>query len=368
MIPAERAHLFVAALSHKGMKKGKNNEDRYAVSSYYLAEDDDTPLLFAIVADGVGGHLAGEVAAEMVVDYVSQTVAESDAKNPLATIEQAVIGASQAVNNLGAEDEKKFGMGATCVCAWIIGNQLYIGSVGDSRLYLMRGATIQQLTTDHTWIQEALDKGILTPEQARNHPNAHVIRQYVGGKNLPQVDFRLRLHSDPTNKDEQVDPKRSNQGLRLKAGDTLLLCSDGLTDLVWDDEILEIVRSAKNLDAAAKRLIDTANERGGHDNITVVLLSVPEDRPKPDIKKFLPWIIAGVVALLIVLSIFFGFIWYLVQPTGTPTPTPILATATPELFITQNSSVVEEPTLTPSPTEISATYTPWPTNTPEPIR
>jgi len=367
VIPSERAHLFVAALSHKGMKKGKNNEDRYAISSYHLAEDDDTPLLFAIVADGVGGHLAGEVAAEMVVDYVSQAVAESNAKEPLTIIEQAVTGASQAVGNLGAEDERKHGMGATCVCAWVIGNRLYAGSVGDSRLYLMRGAIIQQLTTDHTWIQEALDKGILTPEQARDHPNAHVIRQYVGGKNLPEVDFRLRLHSDPSNKNEKVDAKRSNQGLQLHAGDTLLLCSDGLTDLVWNDEILEIVRSAKDLESAAKTLINTANERGGHDNITVVLLSVPEDRAKPDWKKFLPWIIAGGVALLIGLTIFIGFLWYLVQPVETPTPTVTPTLATPELYVTPELKAPVPPTLTPSPTEISATYTPWPTNTPEPI-
>jgi len=366
VIPAERAHLFVAALSHRGMKKGKNNEDRYAISSYYLAEDDDTPLLFAIIADGVGGHLAGEVAAEMVVDYVSQAVAESDAKNPLTIIEQAVIGASQAVNNLAAEDERKYGMGATCVCAWIIDNRLYTGSVGDSRLYLMHGATIQQLTTDHTWIQEALDKGILTPEQARTHPNAHVIRQYVGGKNLPQVDFRLRLHSDPANKDEKVDARRSNQGLPLKAGDTLLLCSDGLTDLVWNDEILEIVRSGKDLESAAKTLINTANERGGHDNITVILLSLPQDGTKRNFKKFLPWIIAGGITLLIGLAIFIGFVWHLVQPieTLTPTVTPTVVVA-PELSLTPEFTTPS--TLFPSPTEISATYTPWPTNTPQPV-
>ena len=357
MISAERAHLFVAALSHKGMKKGKNNEDRYAISSYNLSDDDPTPLLFAIVADGVGGHLAGEVAAEMVVDYVSQAVSESDAKEPLDIIKEAVEGANQAVCNRSEEDEKKQGMGATCVCAWVIDNRLYAGSVGDSRLYLMRGAVIQQLTTDHTWIQEALDKGILTPEQARTHPNAHVIRQYVGGKNLPQVDFRLRLHAD---KDEEVKAERRNQGLLLEAGDTLLLCSDGLTDLVWNDEILELVRSSKNLESAAKKLVDTANQRGGHDNITVVLLSVPESGEKIKKKGEIPpaWIIGGVLAFLFALSILIGFIWYIAQPPVTPTVVPTVA---PEVYATQTPALSATSTL--PPTAIT-TYTPWPTNLP----
>jgi len=360
MIPAERAHLFVAAQSHKGMKKGKNNEDRYAISSYFFGADNSTPTLFAIIADGVGGHLAGEVAAEMIVDYVSQAIAESDAQDPVVIIRNAVIGASQVVHNFGEKDEKKMGMGATCVCAWIIDDRLYAGSVGDSRLYLMRGAIIQQLTTDHTWVQEALDKGVLTPEQAQGHPNSHVIRQYVGGKNLPEVDFRLRLHTDPTNKDEESAPKRSNQGLQLQTGDTLLLCSDGLTDLVWNDEIIEIVRGAKNLDAAAKKLIDTANERGGHDNTTIILLSVPEGG-KALGKKLSPWwVFGGVVSALVAISALIGFIWYMMQPPATPTVTPSEA-ATVEVYSTATISPFYTPT--PLPT-IGPTYTPWPTNVP----
>ena len=361
IIPIERAHLFVAALSHKGMKKGKNNEDRYAISSYLLAEDNPKPLLFAIVADGIGGHLAGEIAAEMVVDYVSQAIAESDAENPLDTINEAVIGANEAVRILSEEDNKKQGMGATCVCAWVIDDRLYTGSVGDSRLYLMRGAVIQQLTTDHTWIQEALDKGILTPEQAREHPNAHVIRQYVGGKNPPEVDFRLRLHAD---KGEETKAERRNQGLKLEAGDSLLLCSDGLTDLVWNDEILEIVRSSKNLEVAAQKLVDTANQRGGHDNITVVLLAVPEKGNK--LKKKIPlwWIIGGIVAALITVISLLGFFWYILQPPSTPTPTIPAPTAI-STEIPSTPGLEQPPTSTLEPT-LRATYTPWPTNTLEP--
>ncbi len=357
MIPTERAHFFIAAQTHKGMKEGKNNEDRYGVSTFRTSLQDATPHIFAIIADGIGGHLAGEVAAEMVVNHVSEAVAQSNALDPLEIMKDAVEGANKAVRALSEEDEEKQGMGATCVSAWIIGNQLFASSVGDSRLYLLRGAIIHQLTTDHTWIQEALDKGIITPEEARTHPNAHVIRQYVGGKNPPQVDFRLRLTSD---NNEVGDPKRSNQGLKLQPGDRLLLCTDGLTDLVWNDEILEIVRSAKNLDSAAKRLIDTANQRGGHDNITVVLLSVPESGAPP--KKISPWwIIGGILTAMVLLATIFAFILYITQSNGTPTPPP------PTAIMAE--PMEEEPTLspfatpTPSPT-ISATLTPWPTSTP----
>ena len=359
LIPAERAHLFVAAKSHKGMKEGKNNEDRYAITSYFLSEENPIPHLFAIVADGVGGHLAGEVAAEMVVDYVSEAIAASDAKEPLEIIKNAVEGANEAVRSHSENDENKQGMGATCVCAWIIDDALYAGSVGDSRLYLMRGAIIQQLTTDHTWIQEALDKGVLTPEQARDHPNAHVIRQYVGGKNLPEVDFRLRLHSDPSNKEEVADAKRSNQGLQLQAGDTLLLCSDGLTDLVWNDEIIELVRGAKTLDAAAKKLIDTANERGGHDNITVVLISMPASGKAPK-KKLSPWwIIGGAMAILFTIAVLIGLVLSIVKPPPTPTFTP------PPVATEIAGTPTLSPFSTPTPLPIETlTFTPWPTNTP----
>lgn len=366
MIPAEYAHLYVAAASHKGMKKGKINEDRYAISSFLFNEEDSTPILFAIVSDGIGGHLAGEVAAEMAVNYVCQTVAESNAKHPLETLAIAVDAANEAIVNLAAEDEQKQGMGATCVCAWVIDNRLYAGTVGDSRLYLLRGASIQQLSTDHTWIQEAIEKGIVSPEQARNHPNVHVIRRYIGSTPAPNVDFRLRLGNEQTEEELLF-----NQGLHLQAGDTLLLCSDGLTDLVWNDEILEVVRAKKDLKSAAQALVDLANERGGHDNITVVLLGVPKVQRRGSLKRLsLGWLIAGVVGFLTIVSVIIGFIWYLTQPVPTPTPSVTAITLSTETILPTETpappTVTLAPMLTPTPYPTQgATYTPWPTNTPE---
>jgi protein phosphatase len=128
------------------------------------------------------------------------------------------------------------------------------------------------LTVDHTWVQEAMERGIITADQARDHPNVHVIRRHLGQVELPEVDYRLRLSPE-----DSVEQARQNQGTQLKAGDILLMCSDGLTDLVWDDEILRLIMTRNALKSAAEDLVAQANERGGHDNITVILIGVPKE-------------------------------------------------------------------------------------------
>lgn len=284
MIRTTLAHLHIAALSHPG-RSGKNNEDRYAVSSFQLSKDDPRPSIFAVVADGIGGHRAGEVAAELAVNYISMHVAESNARKPIKIMENAIHDASQAIAAHSAGKEEEHGMGATCACVWIIENKLYIAYVGDSRIYLLRGKFIQQLSTDHTWVQEAYEKGIITAEQIRDHPNVHVIRRHLGGIRLPEVDFRLRLDNADT--DEEA---LNNQGFHLQPGDTILICTDGLTDLVWDDEIQNLVRSKRDLKAAAEALVSLANERGGHDNISVVLLAMPRVEETLPKKSILGWL------------------------------------------------------------------------------
>ncbi len=274
----QHAHLNVAALSHAG-RSGKNNEDRYAVASF--TTEDGHPVAFAVVSDGIGGHRAGEVAAELAVNYISQKVSESNGQKPLEIIELAIETASEAIAARSASKDDQQGMGATCVCAWIVEDKLYTGYVGDSRIYLIRDEKIQRLTVDHSWVQEAIEKGIITPDEARNHPNVHVIRRHLGSVELPGVDFRLCLKPE-----ESADEAKKNQGTRLQRGDVLLLCTDGLTDMIWDDEILHIINTRSNLKSMAEDLIDKANERGGHDNITVILLGMPKEGiTPPPIKK-----------------------------------------------------------------------------------
>jgi protein phosphatase len=362
MIRTARAHLNVDAQTHPGMT-GKNNEDRYAVASFVLGRNNKMPVLFAVLADGIGGHRAGEVAAELAVNHIMQEVAQSDGRHTRQTIARAVAEASDAIAAHSAANEEMKGMGATCATAWIIGDRLYTAYVGDSRIYLIRSGRIQQLTIDHTWVQEAIDKGILTPEMARQHPNVHVIRRYLGSPTPPEPDFRIRFSGSG---DDQAT--ESNQGVQLLPNDVLLLCSDGLTDLVWNDEILEVIRSKPSLKEAAQALIELANSRGGHDNTTVVLISVPANfklvvRNGPD---WLPWVIGGAAGVVFVLLAASFLTWSLLRGEADSTLTP--TASLPPLF-TQTPTLL--PTLTPAPptstanqpVTVAPTYTSWPTNT-----
>lgn len=270
MIRSPRAHLYLAARSHPGLS-GKNNEDSYAVAAYSLGPSNPLPVLFAVVSDGIGGHRAGEVASELAVNLLCQSVEESQSSNPLAVFQEAFYRASEEIYAQAEADPTRKGMGATAACAWVMGDLLYIAYAGDSRIYLLRQGKIQQLSRDHTWIQEALEKNLLDPAQTQNHPNLHVIRRYLGSPEPPDPDLRLFLNPDDT--DQKA---RKNQGLLLQPGDVILLCSDGLTDLVTPPEILNALKG-RSLPQAADALIDQANERGGHDNITIVLLGMPFD-------------------------------------------------------------------------------------------
>jgi protein phosphatase len=363
MIRTQRAHLNVDAQTHAGMT-GKNNEDRYAVTSFVLDAENRVPVLFAVLADGIGGHRAGEVAAELAVNHIMQVVAKSDARNIAETIEEAVTEASDAIAAHSAANENLKGMGATCAIAWIIGDKLYTAYVGDSRIYLLRAGRIQQLTVDHSWVQEAIEKGILTPELAREHPNVHVIRRYLGSPEPPEPDFRLKFFDG-----EGDQHAESNQGVKLLPDDVVLLCSDGLTDLVWNDEILEVIRTRPNVKEAARALIDLANSRGGHDNTTVFLISVPSDfklvvKKKPKKRDWLPWVAGGVAGLIFVL-LAGSFLAFSLLRRNAVIPTPTL-TFTPTMTRTELPTLTASPTITPSPTRvlpIAPTYTPWPTNT-----
>jgi len=363
MIRTQRSHLNVDAHTHAGMS-GKNNEDRYGVASFVVSQEDKTPVLFAILSDGIGGHRGGEVAAELAVNHITQRVAKSDGKYSQHIIEEAVSEASDAIAKQSASNEELKGMGATCVITWIIGDKLHTAYVGDSRIFLLRGGRIQQLTIDHSWVQEAIEKGIITPEMAHDHPNVHVIRRYLGSPVPPDPDFRLNLFDG-----EGAHHAENNQGTRLEPNDVLLLCSDGLTDLVWNDEILEIVRAKANLREATHALVDLANERGGHDNITVILIGVPANIRKAESKKssgWLPWVIAGTLGLIAILSLAAVLTFSLLRRNGTVTsppaasPTPLAETLMPESVATVLPTETATPEVSPSP---EPSLTPWPTNT-----
>jgi len=271
MIRTDQAHIFVAAKTHPG-QSGKNNEDNFAISAYKLSAHNPIPVVVAIVSDGIGGHRAGEVASAMVVNGMSETAARATGGNPLAIFQESFYHISEQIFKQAELDATCKGMGATASCAWVLGDVLYIAYAGDSRIYLMRESKIHQISRDHTWVQEAIEKGILSSSQIKTHPNLHVIRRYLGSETPSEPDLRLFLSGQ-----ESDDKAKANQGLLLQPGDVVLLCTDGLTDLVNEKEILETLQG-KTLDQTARALIDIANQRGGHDNITVVLLGMPFDK------------------------------------------------------------------------------------------
>ncbi len=319
MIRTDNSPLEVAAATHPGVA-GKQNEDRFAVSSYQVSATDATPSVFAIVSDGIGGHRAGEVAAEMAVETISHMVAQSDIRHPLAILDHAIQVTSDAIASKAKDDTQRLGMGTTCACAWVIGSQLFIASVGDSRVYLLRNGSLMQLTVDHTWVQEAVERGILGPEDARNHPNVHVIRRYLGSSKTPQADTRLRLA-----KDESDTQARSNQGLRLLPGDLLLLCTDGLTDVVEDADIEPTVRGL-DLKSAAQALVDLACSRAGNDNITVALMLVPGQVTPKKRSRFWRWALLGLAVLILLALVIVFATWaafhFILPPSATLTPPP----------------------------------------------
>lgn len=208
-----------------------------------------------IVADGMGGHNAGDYASRYTVDSVAAAVAGADGKSVDASriLNEALQEANEGLRRLAAEDPDLFGMGTTFVCASVRDGRLLAANVGDSRLYVLRRpARIRQLTVDHSYVEELVQAGRLDRETARTLPEKNIITRAIGAEDTLAVDF---FREDLTD------------------GDLLLLCSDGLTNMLTDDRIVQIVFSFRSLEEAADRLIYEANMAGGKDNISAVLVN-----------------------------------------------------------------------------------------------
>lgn len=282
MIPSTTPHIIVASQTHPGMT-GKNNEDRYAVSQFRLSSSNPTPVHFSVICDGIGGHKSGEIAAELAVNAIINTVTKSFGDEPLQTMLRAILLANEAIYSKAQENTDYHGMGATVAMVWLEGMRFFTTAIGDSRIYLIRQNSIRQVTTDHTWVQEAIENGTITKDQAVNHPNSHVIRRYLGAPVLPQADQRMNLR-----KDDNDARSLANQGVELNIDDSILLCSDGLTEHVDDKEFVGIInRHPLQNQAAVDEMVELACERGGHDNITVILLTLHDPKPKNFVQKLL---------------------------------------------------------------------------------
>jgi protein phosphatase len=218
------------------------NEDSYLESSPIFA-----------VADGMGGARAGEVASRMAVEAFGEERDEgASAETQLAEIARS---ANRKIYALAQEDSSRAGMGTTFTAVMVVDNELAIGHVGDSRAYRFRDGELERLTHDHSLVEELVRQGKLTSEEAETHPQRSIITRALGPE--PEVDVETFTY-----------PARS--------GDVYLLCSDGLTGMVAEDRVAEIVREGRSLEAAARKLIEEANENGGRDNITVVLFRLDD--------------------------------------------------------------------------------------------
>lgn len=225
----------------------QGNEDNYLSSM---------PLFG--VADGMGGHLAGEVASETAIEAIRAAAAGDDA--PTADRLREYVGeANSAVWAKAQDDPDLRGMGTTCTLLSLDGTQVHLAHVGDSRAYIFRKGELAQLTEDHTLVERMVQEGRLKPEEAQHHPQRSIITRALGVDASVEVDVQTQA---------------------VRPGDRLLLCSDGLSSMIEEGAIGETLGSDLDPQAVADRLVDLANEAGGEDNITVVVLDVVDEHAK----------------------------------------------------------------------------------------
>lgn len=216
------------------------------------------PNLF-IVADGMGGHNAGDYASKYTVDTIVSEIKKSFEKNPTIIIKKAIQIANKGVRQKAQEDISLYGMGTTVVVATVIGRYLQVANVGDSRLYIVSPGEITQITRDHSLVEEMVRLGGIAREDARMHPDKNIITRAIGARDEVEVDFFT---------------------VELKPLDTILMCSDGLSNMLEDEEIKEIINQNKGIGETAEELIRAANNHGGKDNIAVVLVRPFADEVK----------------------------------------------------------------------------------------
>lgn len=228
-------------------KKRELNEDYIYTSGDQIGSLDN---LF-VVADGMGGHKAGDFASENTVIKLVEAIKEDSQGAQIPDLlNRAIDKANHYIYKCSISEEEKEGMGSTLVLCTIKNNEAVIANVGDSRLYIIREGKIRQITRDHSFVEEMVSLGKINREEARNHPDKNIITRAIGVKDSVSVDIFTE---------------------KIEENDKLLLCSDGLTNMLADSEILEIIEN-NEIKNAVETLIERANDNGGRDNIAVVLV------------------------------------------------------------------------------------------------
>lgn len=249
--------------SHVGQVRDLNEDSYLAMAAPAIPQEIATLL---VVADGVGGHQAGEVASAYVVDtfrqlFSSQAYRTRVDYNPrredyyAAVLKELLEQINSGLQEIAVGHQSLSGMGTTATVALVTGKRLFIGHVGDTRAYLLRRGQLHQLTTDHSWVEEQVQAGVLTPEEAAVHQRRNVLTRSLGNRPVVRVDRTIET---------------------LQREDAFLLCSDGLTNKVSDVEITNALQGTNDPQRACDSLVDLANQRGGEDNITVLLVQLSD--------------------------------------------------------------------------------------------
>ena len=227
----------------------------------YLSETPigNLPNVF-IVADGMGGHNAGDYASRYAVETVVDEIGASFEKNPVRILGNAIEKANTLIRERAQEDAAYNGMGTTMVIATCMGKYLEVANVGDSRLYVVNDK-IEQVTLDHSLVEEMVRMGGIDRESARNHPDKNIITRAIGARDYIETDFF---------------------SMELQAGDIVLLCSDGLTNMMEDEDIRQILKGDGSLKDRAEELVEAANRNGGKDNISVIVIEPLADEVEHD--------------------------------------------------------------------------------------
>jgi len=247
---SERIRVEVGYRTDTGMQRD-HNEDSLSIANVSPALLHERGYLI-VVADGVGGKRAGATASALAAETMQTVYYTGDFIDAAINLEQAIHSANAAILSLG-ENPSYAGLASTVAAVVVHGYESVVGHVGDSRVYLIDSAAIRRLTEDHTWVAEQMREGVLTAEEASHHGYRHVLVQSLGKSDIvPTV-----------------------QGLTIQSRSSLLLCSDGLHDLVTDAELMDLVRQNPP-QVAADKLVELANQRGGNDNITVIIVRVHE--------------------------------------------------------------------------------------------
>jgi len=240
-------------------KVRSNNEDAF------LTTDKEG---FFLVADGMGGHKAGEVASSITRDVISSKLTEQSAGDNIeALIREAFLAANEKVRVTASANTDQQGMGCTCVLLMLRDQNFFVAHVGDSRIYLFRKGQLKQVTRDHSYVEELFIRGLINEEEKKGHPYRNQITRYIGCSSKLEVD----ITSGP-----------------VWNGDVFLLCSDGLTEEVKDDKIEEIFSKNLEPDATANMLVEEALKNGGRDNVSVVIVQVTSKKTS-FFKKLLGW-------------------------------------------------------------------------------